>query len=243
VMISELRDTTASIYFLPDVFAFDMIQGRLVDLNGMPAISVCDTPFHGMDAVLKRTMDIVLTGLALLVAAPLMAGIALAVKVTSRGPVLFRQRRYGLNGELINVYKFRSMTVCEDGAVVTQATRDDVRITGLGKFLRRTSLDELPQLLNVLQGKMSLVGPRPHAIAHNEMYRKLISGYMIRHKVRPGITGWAQVNGLRGETDTVEKMSARVKFDIDYLNSWSPWLDLKILLRTVMLVVRDDRAY
>ena len=135
------------------------------------------------------------------------------------------------------------MTVCEDGAVVTQATRNDARITRLGKFLRRTSLDELPQLLNVLQGKMSLVGPRPHAIAHNEMYRKLISGYMIRHKVRPGITGWAQVNGLRGETDTVEKMSARVKFDIDYLNSWSPWLDLKILLRTVMLVVRDNRAY
>jgi putative colanic acid biosynthesis UDP-glucose lipid carrier transferase len=243
VMISELRDTTASIYFLPDVFAFDMIQGRLVDLNGMPAISVCDTPFHGMDAVLKRTMDIVLTGLALLIAAPLMAAIALAVKVTSRGPVLFRQRRYGLNGELINVYKFRSMTVCEDGATVTQATRNDMRITALGKFLRRTSLDELPQLLNVLQGKMSLVGPRPHAIAHNEMYRKLISGYMIRHKVRPGITGWAQVNGLRGETDTVEKMGARVKFDIDYLNSWSPWLDIKILLRTVMLVVRDDKAY
>ena len=243
VMIRELRDTTASIYFLPDVFAFDLIQGRLVDLNGMPAISVCDTPFHGMDAVLKRTMDIALTSLALLVAAPLMGVIAIAVKATSRGPVLFMQRRYGLNGEQINVYKFRSMTVCEDGAVVTQATRNDARVTPLGKFLRRTSLDELPQLLNVLQGKMSLVGPRPHAIAHNEMYRKLISGYMIRHKVRPGITGWAQVNGLRGETDTVEKMGARVKFDIDYLNSWSPWLDLKILLRTVMLVVRDDRAY
>jgi putative colanic acid biosynthesis UDP-glucose lipid carrier transferase len=242
-MIRELRDTTASIYFLPDVFAFDLIQGRLVDLNGMPAISVCDTPFHGMDAVLKRTTDLVLTGLALFVAAPLMAAIAVAVKVTSRGPVLFRQRRYGLNGELINVYKFRSMTVCEDGTVVRQATRNDARFTRVGKFLRRTSLDELPQLLNVLQGKMSLVGPRPHAIAHNEMYRKLISGYMIRHKVRPGITGWAQVNGLRGETDTVEKMSARVKFDIDYLNSWSPWLDLKILLRTVMLVVRDERAY
>jgi putative colanic acid biosynthesis UDP-glucose lipid carrier transferase len=193
--------------------------------------------------VLKRTMDIALTGAAFLVAAPLMAMIAIAVKVTSRGPILFRQRRYGLNGESINVYKFRSMTVCEDGAVVAQATRDDARITSLGKFLRRTSLDELPQLLNVLQGKMSLVGPRPHAIAHNEMYRKLISGYMIRHKVRPGITGWAQVNGLRGETDTVEKMSARVKFDIDYLNSWSPWLDIKILLRTVMLVVRDEKAY
>jgi putative colanic acid biosysnthesis UDP-glucose lipid carrier transferase len=242
-MIRELRDTTASIYFLPDVFAFDLIQGRLVDLNGMPAISVCDTPFHGMDAVLKRTMDIALTGAGFLVVAPLMAMIAIAVKVTSRGPILFRQRRYGLNGELINVYKFRSMTVCEDGAVVAQATRNDARITPLGKFLRRTSLDELPQLLNVLQGKMSLVGPRPHAIAHNELYRKLISGYMIRHKVRPGITGWAQVNGLRGETDTVEKMSARVKFDIDYLNSWSPWLDIKILLRTVMLVVRDEKAY
>jgi putative colanic acid biosynthesis UDP-glucose lipid carrier transferase len=242
-MIRELRDTTASIYFLPDVFAFDLIQGRLVDLNGMPAISVCDTPFHGMDAVLKRTMDITLTGAALLLAAPVMAMIAMAVKATSRGPVLFRQRRYGLNGEAINVYKFRSMTVCEDGAVVAQAPRNDARITPLGKFLRRTSLDELPQLLNVLQGKMSLVGPRPHAIAHNEMYRKLISGYMIRHKVRPGITGWAQVNGLRGETDTVEKMSARVRFDIDYLNSWSPWLDIKILLRTVMLVVRDEKAY
>jgi putative colanic acid biosysnthesis UDP-glucose lipid carrier transferase len=243
VMIRELRDTTASIYFLPDVFAFDLIQGRLVDLNGMPAISVCDTPFHGMDAVLKRTTDLIITALALLVVAPLMLAIAIAVKFTSRGPVLFRQRRYGLNGEEINVYKFRSMTVCEDGPVVTQATRNDARITPLGKFLRRTSLDELPQLVNVLQGKMSLVGPRPHAIAHNEMYRKLISGYMIRHKVRPGITGWAQVNGLRGETDTVEKMSARVKFDIDYLNSWSPWMDLRILLRTAMLVVRDNKAY
>jgi putative colanic acid biosynthesis UDP-glucose lipid carrier transferase len=242
-MIRELRDTTASIYFLPDVFAFDLIQGRLVDLNGMPAIAVCDTPFHGMDAVLKRTTDLVLTSLALLVAAPVMGLIAMAVKITSRGPVLFRQHRYGLNGERINVYKFRSMTVCENGPVVTQATRNDVRITALGKFLRRTSLDELPQLLNVMQGKMSLVGPRPHAIAHNEMYRKLISGYMIRHKVRPGITGWAQVNGLRGETDTVDKMRARVRFDIDYLNNWSPWLDVKILLRTVMLVVRDDRAY
>jgi putative colanic acid biosynthesis UDP-glucose lipid carrier transferase len=127
--------------------------------------------------------------------------------------------------------------------VVAQATRNDSRITLLGRFLRRSSLDELPQLLNVLQGNMSLVGPRPHAIAHNEMYRKLISGYMIRHKVRPGITGWAQVNGLRGETETVEKMGARVKFDIEYLNSWSPWLDLKILLRTAMLVVRDHKAY
>jgi putative colanic acid biosysnthesis UDP-glucose lipid carrier transferase len=242
-MIRELRDTTASIYFLPDVFAFDLIQGRLVNIGGMPALSVCDTPFHGMDAVLKRVFDIVLAGLALLVGSPLLALIAIGVKLSSRGPVLFRQRRYGLNGEEINVYKFRSMTVCEDGAAVVQATKNDLRITPFGRFLRRSSLDELPQLLNVIEGKMSLVGPRPHAVAHNEQYRKLICGYMIRHKVRPGITGWAQVNGLRGETDTIEKMSARVKFDIDYLNQWSLWMDIKIIVRTMLLVLRDDKAY
>ena len=242
-MIRELRDTTASVYFLPDVFAFDLIQGRLVSINGMPALSVCDTPFHGMDAVLKRAFDLVVGGMALLLGAPLMALIALGVKLSSRGPILFHQRRYGLHGEEINVYKFRSMTVCEDGAAVQQATRNDVRVTRFGRILRRTSLDELPQLFNVIEGKMSLVGPRPHAVAHNEQYRKLICGYMIRHKVRPGITGWAQVNGLRGETDTIEKMSARVKFDIDYLNQWSIWLDIKILVRTVLLVVRDDKAY
>jgi putative colanic acid biosysnthesis UDP-glucose lipid carrier transferase len=242
-LIRELRDTTASIYFLPDVFSFDLIQGRLVDLNGMPALSVCDTPFHGMDAVLKRAFDVVFAGVALALGAPLMALLALGVKRSSPGPALFRQRRYGLNGEEIDVYKFRSMTVCENGAHVAQATRNDPRITPFGGFLRRTSLDELPQLLNVIEGKMSLVGPRPHAVAHNEQYRKLICGYMIRHKVRPGITGWAQVNGLRGETDTVEKMSARVKLDIDYLNHWSLWLDIKILARTLLLVVRDDKAY
>jgi putative colanic acid biosynthesis UDP-glucose lipid carrier transferase len=242
-MIRELRDTTASIYFLPDVFAFDLIQGRLVNIDGMPALSVCDTPFHGMDAVLKRAFDVALASVALIAFAPLMVACAIGVKLSSPGPVLFRQRRYGLNGEEINIYKFRSMTVCEDGAAVAQATRNDPRTTRLGRFLRRTSLDELPQLFNVLEGKMSLVGPRPHAVAHNELYRKLICGYMIRHKVRPGISGWAQVNGLRGETDTVDKMSARVKFDIDYLNQWSIWLDIKILVRTVLLVVRDRRAY
>jgi putative colanic acid biosynthesis UDP-glucose lipid carrier transferase len=183
------------------------------------------------------------SNVALVVGAPLMALIALGVKLTSRGPVLFRQRRYGLNGEEINIYKFRSMTVCEDGPQVPQAVRNDPRITPFGRFLRRTSLDELPQLFNVIEGKMSLVGPRPHAVAHNEQYRKLICGYMIRHKVRPGITGWAQVNGLRGETETVDKMSARVKFDIDYLNQWSLWMDIKILVRTVLLVLRDERAY
>jgi putative colanic acid biosynthesis UDP-glucose lipid carrier transferase len=242
-MVRELRDTTASIYFVPDVFAFDLIQGRLVQINGMPAISVCDTPFHGMDAVMKRATDAVLASSALLLLAPLMVLIAFAVKLTSRGPILFRQRRYGLNGEEIMIYKFRSMTVCEDGDVVKQATRQDARVTPLGRILRSTSLDELPQLLNVLEGKMSVVGPRPHAVAHNELYRKLINGYMIRHKVRPGITGLAQVSGLRGETETVEKMRERVRFDLDYLSHWSPWLDVKIIFKTLWVIARDSNAY
>jgi len=242
-MVRELRDTTASIYFVPDVFAFDLIQGRLVEINGMPALSVCDTPFHGMDAVLKRLTDIVLASFALLMLCPVMLLTAAAVKLTSKGPVLFRQRRYGLNGEEIMVYKFRSMTVCEDGPVVTQATKQDRRVTPLGRVLRSTSLDELPQLLNVLQGKMSVVGPRPHAVAHNEQYRKLICGYMIRHKVRPGITGLAQVNGLRGETETVDKMRERVRFDLEYLSHWSPWLDIKIILKTVWVLLRGQNAY
>jgi putative colanic acid biosynthesis UDP-glucose lipid carrier transferase len=196
-----------------------------------------------MDAVLKRVTDVVLASLALLALAPVMILLAIAVKLTSAGPVLFRQRRYGLHGEEIMVYKFRSMTVCEDGAVVNQATREDRRVTPLGRILRSTSLDELPQLLNVLEGKMSVVGPRPHAVAHNELYRKLINGYMIRHKVRPGITGLAQVNGLRGETETVEKMRERVRFDLEYLSHWSPWLDVKIIFKTLWVIARDQNAY
>jgi putative colanic acid biosynthesis UDP-glucose lipid carrier transferase len=242
-LIAALRDTTASVYFLPDVFSFDLVGGRLVNIGGMPALSVCDTPLHGMDAVLKRTLDVLLAGVALVLAAPVMTACAIGVKLSSPGPILFRQRRYGLHGEEIIVYKFRSMTCCEDGPTVAQAKKNDARTTRIGAFLRKYSLDELPQLLNVIQGKMSLVGPRPHAVAHNEQYRKLISGYMIRHKVRPGITGLAQVSGFRGETDTVEKMSGRIHFDIQYLNQWSIWLDIRILIRTVLLVLRDDKAY
>ncbi len=240
-LMNALRDTTASVYFVPDAFAFDVIQARLVEINGMPALSVCDTPFHGMDAVLKRAMDVALTSVGLLLVAPLMIAVAIAVKMSSPGPVIFRQRRYGLNGEEIIVYKFRSMTTQENGAVVTQATRSDPRVTKVGRILRKTSLDELPQLFNVLQGRMSLVGPRPHAVAHNEMYRKLISGYMIRHKVRPGITGLAQVNGLRGETEALEKMSERVRFDLEYLRHWSPWLDITILFKTLGLVIHGGK--
>jgi putative colanic acid biosynthesis UDP-glucose lipid carrier transferase len=165
------------------------------------------------------------------------------VKAGSPGPVLFRQRRYGLDGREIVVYKFRSMSTLEDGGVVTQATRGDPRVTPLGAVLRKYSLDELPQFINVLQGRMSVVGPRPHAVAHNEMYRKLIRSYMVRHKVRPGITGLAQVNGLRGETDTLEKMRARVEYDLAYLRNWSPLLDLKIVLMTVVVVLGKQNAY
>jgi putative colanic acid biosynthesis UDP-glucose lipid carrier transferase len=242
-MLHEFRDTTASIYFVPDIFAFDLVQARCVVIHGIPMLAICDTPFHGMDAVKKRAIDIVLSSIALLLAWPLMLAIAIAVKITSSGPVLFKQRRYGLHGEEIRVYKFRTMTVCEDGPVVVQAAKQDQRITAVGRFLRRTSMDELPQLFNVLQGKMSFVGPRPHAVAHNELYRKLISGYMIRHKVRPGMTGWAQVHGLRGETTAVEQMRLRVQYDLDYLRNWSLWLDLKILLKTVLIVFRHGNAY
>jgi putative colanic acid biosynthesis UDP-glucose lipid carrier transferase len=241
-LVNALRDTTASVYFVPDAFAFDLIQGRLVEINGMPALSVCETPLHGMSAVCKRSMDVMIAGLGLLMLSPLLLLIGAAVRLTSRGPALFRQRRYGLDGEEIMVYKFRSMRVCEDGAVITQARKGDLRVTAVGAFLRSTSLDELPQLLNVIEGKMSLVGPRPHAVAHNELYRKLINGYMIRHKVRPGITGLAQINGLRGETETLEKMSERVGYDLEYLRHWSPRLDIKILLKTVGVVLRDRRS-
>ena len=242
-LLRDLRDTTASIYFVPNLFAFDLVQPRCLEIHGIPALAVCETPHQGMSGLRKRAIDVALALIALTLLGPLMLAVAAAVRLSSPGPALFRQKRYGLYGEEICVYKFRSMTVCENGAVVRQATRDDQRITPLGRVLRRTSIDELPQILNVLEGKMSFVGPRPHAVAHNEQYRKLISGYMIRHKVRPGITGWAQVNGLRGETDTVEKMRRRIEYDIDYMNNWSLRLDARILLRTLRLVFRDKRAY
>jgi putative colanic acid biosynthesis UDP-glucose lipid carrier transferase len=242
-LLSDLRDSTASVYFVPDVFAFDLIQARIVDVNGMPALAICDTPLRGADAASKRVTDVVLAAGALIALSPILVAIALATKLSSRGQVLFKQHRYGLGGEEILVYKFRTMTVCEDGADLRQASKPDARVTTVGRFLRRTSLDELPQLWNVLQGKMSLVGPRPHAVAHNELYRQRISGYMLRHKVRPGITGWAQVHGLRGETDSVDKMEQRVRYDLDYLNNWSLALDFRILLKTVLVVLRGRNAH
>lgn len=243
-LLDQLRDTTASVYYLPDIFVYDLIQSRSGELLGMPVITMCETPFYGHRGVIKRTTDIVIAGLALIGLLPLLLLLAVLVATTSPGPVIFRQRRYGLDGAEITVYKFRSMTVTEDGSEIIQARPGDSRLTRVGGFLRRTSLDELPQLVNVLQGRMSLVGPRPHAVAHNEQYRKLIKGYMIRHKVRPGITGLAQVNGCRGETERLEEMQARIAYDIDYLRHWSLMLDLKILWRTfLMMFRRQQKAY
>jgi len=242
-IVDELADTTASVFYIPNFFVFKLIQAHWFTLQGIPVVSVYETPFQGVDAALKRTEDIVLSCLILLLVSVPMALIALGVKLSSPGPVLFKQRRYGFNGEEIIIWKFRSMTVCEDGGEVEQARKEDPRVTPLGAFLRKTSLDELPQFLNVLQGSMSIVGPRPHAVIHNEHYRKLIPGYMLRHKVKPGITGLAQINGFRGETETIEKMEARIQHDIEYIRHWSLLLDIKIILLTVLKGFTSKNAY
>jgi len=242
-LLDDLRDTTASIYYVPDIFVFDLIQARSGEIHGIPVVAMCETPFYGYRGVMKRLTDIGLSLVVLLLLLPLLLLIAVLVKYSSPGPVIFKQRRYGLDGREIAVYKFRTMRVTEDGAQIRQASKTDSRITRIGRILRRTSMDELPQLINVLQGRMSLVGPRPHAVAHNEEYRKLIKGYMVRHKVLPGITGLAQVNGCRGETSQLEEMEARVNYDLDYLRRWTPMLDVKIILLTAIKIFRDDKAY
>jgi putative colanic acid biosynthesis UDP-glucose lipid carrier transferase len=232
-LLAALADTTASVYFVPDFYVFDLLHGRWTSLGDVPLVSIFETPFYGVDGVVKRIEDVILGTLAVIVASPIMILTAIAIKVTSRGPVFFKQRRYGLNGDVIEVLKFRSMTVAEDGAKVTQATKTDARITPVGRFIRRTSIDELPQLFHVVTGSMSLVGPRPHAVAHNEEYRTQIRRYMLRHKVKPGLTGWAQVNGWRGETDTLEKMQKRIEHDLEYIRRWGLFFDLWIVFLTV----------
>jgi putative colanic acid biosysnthesis UDP-glucose lipid carrier transferase len=242
-LLEQVQGTTASVFFVPDVFGISIIQGRLQDMNGVPVVGLCETPFTGTNRLVKRIEDVVLASLILVLISPLLLAIAIGVRLTSPGPAIFRQRRNGLDGTEIVVWKFRSMRTQDDGAVVPQATKGDPRITPFGAFLRRTSLDELPQFFNVLQGQMSIVGPRPHAVAHNEQYRQLIKAYMVRHKVKPGITGWAQIHGHRGETDTIEKMQARVEYDLEYLRNWTLGLDLQIIARTVKLVFIDRHAY
>lgn len=242
-LLDSLRDSTVSIYFVPDLFVFNLIQARLDHLSGIPVVAVRESPFYGIRGFAKRISDIAIAGAVAAVISPVLLAVAAGVRLNSPGPILFKQKRYGLDGKQIIVYKFRSMTVTEDGEnTYTQVTRGDRRVTRFGAFLRRTSLDELPQLFNVLEGTMSIVGPRPHAVMVNEQYRRLIPSYMVRHKVKPGITGWAQVNGYRGGDD-LASMEKRIEFDLQYLRHWSLRLDFMILAKTATLVLRDRRAY
>ena len=242
-VVDDLDDSTASIYLVPDVFNFRSLQASRGPAEDFAVIALRENPFAGMAGAWKRAEDLVLASLILLLISPLLAAVAAAVKLTSPGPVIFRQRRYGLDGRVFRVLKFRTMSVCEDGDGFVQARRGDARVTRLGAFLRRTNLDELPQFFNVLQGHMSIVGPRPHPTALDERYRELIKGYMLRHRVRPGITGLAQVNGFRGETDTLEKMAGRVRYDLEYIKGWSLLLDLRIILQTIWKGFRGENAY
>lgn len=232
-ILEKCGDTTASVHLIPDFFTFNLLHARLSEVGNMQTLSVYDSPIFGINDVLKRIFDIVFSLSVLTVIAIPMLLIAAAVKFTSKGPVIFKQIRYGLDGRRIEVWKFRSMTTMDNGDKVVQAKKGDARITPVGAFIRKTSIDELPQFINVLQGSMSVVGPRPHAVAHNEEYRKLIPYYMLRHKVKPGITGWAQINGYRGETDTLDKMEGRVEYDLDYIRNWSLWMDVKIVFLTL----------
>lgn len=242
-LVEKLSDTTASVYVVPDMFVFDLFKAKWSTVAGLPVVSVYESPFYGIDGWVKRAEDVVIGSLILVLIAPFLLLIGLGIKLTSPGPVLFKQRRYGLKGEIVEVWKLRSMSVCDDGDTVVQAQKNDARITPFGAFLRRTSLDELPQFINVLQGQMSIVGPRPHAVAHNEQYRRLIHGYMVRHKIKPGITGWAQINGWRGETNTLDKMQQRVDCDLDYLRNWSLWLDIKIIFMSILKGFAGKNVY
>ena len=239
-----LRHSTADVRYLPDVSGFQLLNNSVTTVAGLPVISLSWSGMNEMDQLAKRIEDVVLATLILLLISPLMLLIALGVKLSSPGPVLFRQRRLGLGGEEITVLKFRSMVVhSESPGCWTQARKGDPRITPFGAFLRRTSLDELPQFLNVLTGQMSIVGPRPHPLALNEQFKIVVDRYMARHKIKPGITGWAQINGFRGETDTLEKMQKRVQYDLYYIENWSLWLDIKIIALTLIRGFSTPNAY
>ena len=242
-LVKELTNTTCSVMLIPDIFTFNILQSRTEEVNGVPVVPLFDTPLNGINMVFKRLEDILISSFILFLISPVLIVISCVVKLTSPGPVLFRQVRYGMDGKPINVWKFRSMTVMENDNSVTQVTKNDIRVTTVGRFLRKTSLDELPQFFNVLQGEMSIVGPRPHAVAHNEIYRTLIEGYMLRHKVKPGITGLAQIKGWRGETDTLDKMQKRIEYDLEYIREWSVWLDLKIIIMTIFKGFINKSAY
>lgn len=243
-VLHELRHSTADVRYVPDISALRLLNNSVTDVAGFPVMSLSSTRMDGANELVKEVVDRALALMILVVVSPLMVAIAIGVRLSSPGPVLFRQRRMGFGGEQIDVFKFRSMVVHADAAgQVTQASKGDSRVTPFGAFLRRTSLDELPQFFNVLRGEMSIVGPRPHALEHNEQYKELVDKYMLRHKVKPGITGWAQINGCRGETDTLEKMAKRVEHDLHYIENWSLALDLKIIALTVVRGFVDRNAY
>jgi len=243
-LLYALRHQTVNVKLVPDIFGFSLLNHSMTEIVGLPAVNLSDTPMHGWNRAVKVIEDRVLALLILILISPLLLLIVVAVKMTSPGPALFKQKRHGWDGRIINVYKFRTMKVhSEEHGKVTQACKGDARITPFGAFLRCTSLDELPQFYNVLQGRMSIVGPRPHPIAHNEIYKDQVNQYMLRHMVKPGITGWAQINGLRGETDTLDKMKNRVEYDLYYIENWSLWLDLKIIFMTLYKGFLNDNAY
>lgn len=238
-----LRNELVDIRWIPDTLSMQILSNTMIDFLGFPAVDLNRPISSGFNGVIKDLFDKVFSLVMLILMAPLFVAIAVGIKLSSPGPVFFQQPRHGLNGKKFNVYKFRSMTLHDEQGCVTQATQHDARITAIGSFLRRTSLDELPQFFNVLIGDMSVVGPRPHALQHNDLYKDQVETYMLRHRVKPGITGWAQIHGYRGETDTVEKMAKRVQFDLYYIKNWSPWMDVQIIVWTAFRGWTGNNAY
>lgn len=243
-LLYALRHHTVNIKLVPDIFGFSLLNHSMSEIAGLPAVNLSDTPMGGINQLIKALEDRILALFIVILISPLLVLIAVALKLTTHGPILFKQKRHGWDGRIINIYKFRTMKLHNENlGNLTQACKGDNRITALGAFLRRTSLDELPQFYNVLQGRMSIVGPRPHAVEHNELYKDQVNQYMLRHMVKPGITGWAQVNGLRGETKALDKMKKRVEHDLFYIENWSLWFDLKIIYLTLFKGFIHKNAY
>jgi putative colanic acid biosynthesis UDP-glucose lipid carrier transferase len=241
-LLYQLRHLSISIKFVPDIFGFRLLNQTVFEVAGMPILQLNGTPIQGINRIIKELEDKILSFIIMILVSPLLILIYIMIKLDSKGPAIYKQIRQGWDGKKIKIYKFRSMYVSNDDKYI-QATKNDQRITKVGAFIRRTSLDELPQFLNVLQGRMSIVGPRPHPVLQNEEFKDQVEYYMQRHRVKPGITGWAQVNGLRGETDTLEKMSERVEYDLYYIENWSLWFDIRIIFLTIFKGFVNKNAY
>lgn len=238
----DFLDANVDIIWVPDMSTLKLLNHSIKEVGGLPLICLNETPMTSsrVSMRIKGLIDRTLALLGIIAFSPLLLTIAILVKRSSPGPIIFKQHRHGFDGRIIKVWKFRSMKLHDDSTVVKQATQTDDRITPIGRFIRRTSIDELPQLFNVLQGRMSLVGPRPHAVSHNEYYSDKINSYLARHRIKPGITGLAQISGARGETETLDKMQKRIDFDLEYINNWSLWLDIKILIKTPLSLLSKD---